>query len=200
MIIKVYSERLRRALTVMEVARMVGYHKNSVHKKLKSGMSVDDILQGKVRPHGRRFVYKGNEYTVQELSDMCDINVATLNWRIRNGWPIEKAVEMRTHEAPPSAPPPKRQKLPDAKTPEDKRRNAAMQICRIIAFRPEEWDFRCIVPMIEYVFESDLLLYTVRFLTPDRAQLTAFYKEKRIPSDLCRLYSVDGEEVKEIWE
>lgn len=190
MIIKVYSERLGRELTVLEISKMTNYHKNSVHKALKNGTPVDDILQGKMQPHGKRYSYNGKEYTARELSEMTGICVGTINWRIRSGWPMDEVVKTFVREKSPGTAFPKPYKLPRANTPEEKYRNAAMQICRIIAFRPEEWDFRCIVPMIEYVFESDLLLYTVRFLTSDRAQLTAFYKQKGIPSDLCRLYSV----------
>lgn len=121
-----------------------------------------------------------------------------LNYRLREGWDVEEAVHTPPGAKPKRVPPPQTEKPPQATTPEGRRWNAAQAICKTIAASPQAFRFRCTEPMIEYAFERDLLGYRIRFLAPDRAQLTAYWRKDNVPSELNRIYDVNGEEIKEV--
>lgn len=189
-----YKGELR---TIRELCAETGVSTRTFYRYLSAGVSADDIVAS-VNSPGLKWQYRGEMLTVRELSERGCVSVGVLNYRLRAGWDVEAAVHTPVGAKQNRKPPPKTEHLPQADTPEGQRWNAAMAICKTIAFRPAMFDFRCTEPMTEYAFDSDILGYNIRFISPELARLTAYYRKKDIPSNLYRVFQVDGEKIKEV--
>lgn len=184
--------------TLRELAALTGAPARMLYKRIRAGMSAEDAVYSALNGRNRRWEYRGQRLTTRELSDISGIQINVLNSRLRNGWSAEDAVHTPVGARLNRVPPPKQAKPPKSDSQEGMRWNAAMEICRTIAGAPSEWNFRCVIPMTEYAFESDLLGYRIRFLSPGLARLTAYWRNKDVHSDLYRVFEVDGEEIKEV--
>lgn len=197
MIVKHEYQGEMLSLRAISKAAHVSYE--ALCKKVKSGLSAEEALERMKMLRGRRFEYRGQMLTLRELSDLCGVSANALNYRIKNGRSVEEAMSELTRT----------QKIAErarsgsnvtaeSEPTEQERWDAAYAVCRTIAWDPAAFGLRCTEPMVEYVFESDVVGYTIRFLSPKLARLTAHYKEKGIPSDLYRVFQVDGENIKEV--
>lgn len=184
--------------TLHDLAALSGAPVYMLYKRIRAGMSAEEAIYSALNGRNRRWEYRGQRLTTRELSDISGIHINTLNYRLRSGWSAEDAVSTPVGAKLNRVPPPKQAKRPKSDTPEGMRWNAAMEICRKIASTPSEWNFRCVAPMTEYAFESDLLGYRIRFLSPGLARLTAYWRNKDVDSDLYRVFEVNGEEIKEV--
>lgn len=194
-IMVMYAGKMR---TLRELAALSGASVGMLYKRIRAGMSAEAAICSALNGRNRRYEYYGQWLTTRELSDISGIHINTLNYRLRSGWSVENAMSTPVGARPNRVLPPKREKPPKADTPEGMRYNAALAICKTIAASPEAFGFRCVLPMTEYLFESDLLGYRIRFLSPVLAQLTAYWRNKDVASDLNRIFEVDGEEIKEV--
>lgn len=187
-----------RMMTIPEICRETGVSDYMFYKWMKKGMTADEVVAHARSPRDEKFFWHGEYLTIRQLADIGGIPATTVAYRLRTGWPVESAVLTHPGARPNHAPPPKRERPPCADTPEGQQWNAAVEICRTIATSPHAFHFRCTEPMTEYAFESDLLGYRIRFLSPGRAQLTAYWRKENVPSGLNRIYDVDGEKIKEV--
>ena len=186
-------------LSLRAISKLAHVSYEALCKKVKSGLSAEEALEQMKMLRGRRFEYRGQMLTLRELSDLCGISANALDYRIKNGRSVEEAMSepTRTQKIAEGARSGSNVTVESEPT-EQERWNAAYAVCRTIAWDPAAFGLRCTEPMIEYAFESDVVGYTIRFLSPKLARLTAHYKEKGIPSDLYRVFQVDGGNIKEV--
>lgn len=186
-------------LSLRAISKLAHVSCKRLCKKVKSGLSAEEAVEQMKMLRGRRFEYRGQMLTVRELSDLCGISANALAYRLRNGRSVEEAMSEPTRTQKIAAEARSNANAPGKCEPtEQERWVAAYAVCRTIAWDPAAFGLRCTDPMVEYVFESDAVGYTIRFLSPKLARLTAHYKEKGIPSDLYRVFEVDGENIKEV--
>lgn len=186
-------------LSLRAISKRAHVSYEALWKKVKSGLSAEEALERMKMLRGRRFEYQGQLLTLRELSDLCGISANALNYRIKSGRSVEEATSKPTRTQKIAAEARSNANAPGKCEPtEQERWVAAYAVCRTIAWDPAAFGLRCTEPMVEYVFESNAVGYTIRFLSPKLARLTAYYKEKGIPSDLYRVFQVDGENIKEV--
>lgn len=185
-----------------ELAKEYGIKPSIFHKRLQRGLSIDEAIAMGPCLRYTKYCYHDQMLTIREIVRISGTPEGTIRHRLHRGWTIEEAADLpvgSNKSKPGGCPALPISVLPKDISPTERSRYlAAIKIFRKIGVDPIEWNFRCTVPMVEFVFESDLLLWTIQF-TPDgrRAELSAFWKEKQFKSDFCRVYKVSGDEVQE---
>ena len=183
-----------RVWALQELASAHGIGRTALYHRIRRGLSVDEAIAMGAAAKGKRYCYHGQMLMVPEVSRISGTAVETIRNRMHRGWSIEEAADL-----PRGANVRKRVKATPTASDSSDRMRAALKIFSQIGADPSEWNFRCVVPMLEYAFESDLLAWTIRF-SPDgsHAELTARYKTHGFKSDLCRNYIFSGDEVQEV--
>lgn len=92
-----------KTMSVAEWAKSLGISANIVYSRLDRGWSAEDALL--TPPHhqpasaplpvskGNRYEYSGESHTLREWSELRGIHLETLRGRMKNGWPLKRALE-----------------------------------------------------------------------------------------------------------
>lgn len=196
-------------LTLSELSKATGCPRNRLKYLLGNGLSPDEAVElCRTTCRGSMlYDWKGKKMSISQIADAEGKCEKLIRGRMHRGWTLEQAVGMETiksggktirerHRAVEAEIAGKSKGLPPR---EAQRYRAAARIClKIMPCALEEVHFRCVQPMSEYAFESDVLAYCIRFEAPDCARLTAWYREHGFASDLNRTYKVNGNSVHEI--
>lgn len=149
--------------------------------------------------------YHGELLSIAQISERTGTPEQRIRSRMHKGWSIEEAADTATcgmdtwkarrELALPPAP------LPPDDTPEGRRMRAAQKIAKeIICGNADAFRFRCIVPMLVYAFDGELLSYTISFgSTADTctAVLEGFIHNRTRPM-LRRIYTVVKTQINEV--
>ena len=154
----------------------------------------------------KRYPYRGELLTLEELSKLSGVPVKTLRSRLSRAWSVEEAVDTKTigQETWLARNKIKVAMKADAEKGEEcsLRLMAAHKIAaEIICSSIGEFDFECLKPNLEYAFHSEIFAYRIRFSsTADActATLNAHYIENGFQSSLNRTYAVLGAKIKEV--
>lgn len=187
-----------------EISHATGIKKETLRKRLGLGKTLDQaIAMGVDNPYIRKYPYNGRMMTIREIADETGVSYKRLRSRIDRGWTLEDAICAPMYG---QKNPSEQSKagadaiLNETPADEEARCRAAINICRkIMVGDPREVCFRCVQPMIEYMFESDILGYRIRFENGGtRARLTAWYKKHGFESSLHRTYAIEGDKAREL--
>lgn len=81
--------------TFSELAKLSGLPRKIIYQRIrKCGWTVEQAINteiGELNPHIKLYEYKGEMLTIAEIARRCGLNRTTLQYRLVNGWSIEKA-------------------------------------------------------------------------------------------------------------
>lgn len=89
--------------TTKEFAKMLGTNSTYVHKCFSKGFTPEELYQKYNDPNykspvgrkttNKKYMYAGQELTIQELSELSGIDSSLIRDRLHRGWSVERAIE-----------------------------------------------------------------------------------------------------------
>lgn len=81
--------------TIPELAKLSGYSYGCIYARLSFYSDIEDVMRvPKKTLKGEKFLYKGKMYRLRELVKFSKVGIISLAKRIKDGWPIDIAVEL----------------------------------------------------------------------------------------------------------
>lgn len=201
-------------LTARELSEATGVPYSTIGKRLcRTGGNVEESL----RPTNKGgqiklYEYKGEMLSLSEIGKLTGCPPKLIRDRIYKGWTVEAAADTavsgRAAWKQRHAERVAQIKLMTANDSDKSPRTiAAESIAKTTITAPlQAFNFKCIIPSLEYAFDTDQLEYRIRFGNESdvcTATLTAIYKINGAPSSLNRVYNVRKSKIKEVhasWE
>lgn len=196
--------------SIKEISSMTGIPMRTLRRRLCSGKTLEEaIALGATRADpSKLYNWHGSQMTLLQIGRETGLNPNIIRERIHKGWPLEKAATTPTmHGAGITLRARKRANIQSERlytegmsSREAMRCNAIFKICKtVLDYRTlDEIKFRCITPMTEYMFESELIRYFVRIESGDIARLTAEYTGSGMASSLNRTFKIHDDRATEI--
>lgn len=83
--------------TIAELAKLSGYSYGCIYARLGLYSDIEDVMRvPKKTLKGEKFLYKGKMYRLRELAKFSKVGISSLTKRIKEGWPVDIAVELPT--------------------------------------------------------------------------------------------------------
>lgn len=197
-----------RKVTVEELSAMTGISQKKLKYRLGAGYTPEQAVEmGPEANPGKKYLWNGRMLSITEIAREHGVHPGRLHERLHRGWTLEEAVTIPAGTTTRQTLIAQNRAILDGiaaitkgmEPNESMRCRAAIDILRkIMGEDPRKSDFRCTIPMIEYMFDGDIIRYTVRYEGRNTARLTAVYKDHGFASSLNRLFRIDGDHAREI--